>query len=380
MPSPPSSTRGENASATSRSASRAERSLSGSRGRATSLGRMARDCGSVIPISMPALRAGRVAARTRAALPLPSQTTTASPFRSGSLRSRAASGKSGTERQARRAGMSYSMGEQGGGPVRHREIAAGSQRDRVIEEGFLLRWRKTPQREGRGPIRALASELLERPARVEAGQQRRSPRRSPPGRTPARSADNRVGGDAAHAVWSQEQERGLLRGNGSGETHPGGVGHEPAAARRETHVRDDQAKASRQKHLRRRKRFLDLARTHPEQARQIDAGLLGGLRIESVSQVDERRVLTAARRRRQGRDRDREPARRASSHDLHQLRSGEPQERIERRMNRQRSGARGGGRKIAGAQEPGARAGQEHPVRLFREAASGKKLLQRERL
>ncbi len=56
--------------------------------------------GSVMPGAMPALRALRVAATTRAALPLPSKIATASPFSSGSLRSRAASGKSGTKRQA----------------------------------------------------------------------------------------------------------------------------------------------------------------------------------------------------------------------------------------------------------------------------------------
>ena len=95
-PPPSSSTRGEKASATSSSASCAARSPARSRPRASSFGRIARACGSVMPGSMPARRARRVAATTRAALPLPSQTTTASSFSSGSLRSRAASGKSGT--------------------------------------------------------------------------------------------------------------------------------------------------------------------------------------------------------------------------------------------------------------------------------------------
>ena len=99
-PSPSSSTRGEKASATSSRASSAARSQARSRPRATSLGTIARAWGSVMPGSMPARRALRVAATTRAALPLPSQMTTASSFNSGSLRSRAARGKSGTKRQA----------------------------------------------------------------------------------------------------------------------------------------------------------------------------------------------------------------------------------------------------------------------------------------
>jgi hypothetical protein len=53
-----------------------------------------------MPGSMPVRRALRVAAMTRAALPLPSRIATASSFSSGSLRSRAASGKSGTKKQA----------------------------------------------------------------------------------------------------------------------------------------------------------------------------------------------------------------------------------------------------------------------------------------
>ena len=61
-----------------------------------SLGTRARAWGSVMPASTPARRALRVAATMRAALPLPSQTATGSSFNSGSLRNRAARGKSGT--------------------------------------------------------------------------------------------------------------------------------------------------------------------------------------------------------------------------------------------------------------------------------------------
>ena len=101
-PSPPSSTRGEIVPAASSSASCAARSPAASRGRARRFGRSARACGSVKPGRMPARRALRVAATTRAAVPLPSQTATASSASAGSPRSRAARGKSGTTRQARR--------------------------------------------------------------------------------------------------------------------------------------------------------------------------------------------------------------------------------------------------------------------------------------
>ena len=101
-PSPASSTRGETLSAASSSASWAARSHSASRARATSLGQIARACASVMPGWMPAARAGRLAATRWAALPLPSQTASASRARSGSLLRRAARGKRGTAAQARR--------------------------------------------------------------------------------------------------------------------------------------------------------------------------------------------------------------------------------------------------------------------------------------
>ena len=53
-----------------------------------------------MPGSIRTLRALRVAEETRAAVPLPSQMTTASSLSSGSLRSRAAKGKSGMKMQA----------------------------------------------------------------------------------------------------------------------------------------------------------------------------------------------------------------------------------------------------------------------------------------
>ena len=95
-PSPASSTRGENVSATSSSASCAVRSHSASRPRAMSFGRSERACASDSPGWIPFFRARRVAATMCALLPLPSTMPTASLSRSGSLRSRAASGNIGT--------------------------------------------------------------------------------------------------------------------------------------------------------------------------------------------------------------------------------------------------------------------------------------------
>jgi hypothetical protein len=53
-----------------------------------------------MPKRTPDLRAGREAPMTRAADPLPSHTTTASPASSGSARNLAASGKRGINKQA----------------------------------------------------------------------------------------------------------------------------------------------------------------------------------------------------------------------------------------------------------------------------------------
>ena len=61
-----------------------------------SAGRMPRAWAMLMPGRRPALRAGREAATTRAAAPLPSQMATISPASSGSARSRAARGKRGT--------------------------------------------------------------------------------------------------------------------------------------------------------------------------------------------------------------------------------------------------------------------------------------------
>ncbi len=72
----------------------------GSRPRAMRAGRMPRAWAMLMPARRPALRAGREAATTRAAEPLPSQTATISPASSGSARSRAARGNKGTYRQA----------------------------------------------------------------------------------------------------------------------------------------------------------------------------------------------------------------------------------------------------------------------------------------
>jgi len=96
MPLPASSMRGEKVSATSMSASCAVRSHSASRLRAMSFGMIERACASVMAGRIPFFRARRVAATTCALPPLPSTTAIASSRSDGSLRRRAASGKSGT--------------------------------------------------------------------------------------------------------------------------------------------------------------------------------------------------------------------------------------------------------------------------------------------
>lgn len=196
-----------------------------------------------------------------------------------------------------------------------------------------------------------------------------------------------MGGDAAHPVRRQKKEPRALRLRRAREPHPRGVGDEAAAARREPHVRNDQPEAGRKKHLRRCQRFFDAPRAHPEQTRQIYARLLCRLRVEVISQVDQRRVLSAQRRASERRKRDREAAARSVAHDLDEVPIREfSQKRLElgSAFADLLSGARKeiapADREIRRAQELRARAGQKNCARLFRKPLPLQKLLERESL
>ena len=206
---------------------------------------------------------------------------------------------------------------------------------------------------------------------------------SAPERPCGRHGDDSVRGDAAHTIRGEEQERRPLRLRGASETHPGGVGNEARAARRQPHLRHDEPEAGRQEHLPGAERILDAPGTHPEQACQIDSGLLRRLRIELIPQIDQRRVLTAARRSRQRRERDREAPRGAAPHQLDQTTLGKAsrQQSVERRERRkERRNGRREGREIRRAQELRARAGEQDRARFFRKLFSFEKSLERQSL
>ena len=171
-----------------------------------------------------------------------------------------------------------------------------------------------------------------------------------------------VGGDAAHAVGSQEKERRALRLDRAREAEPGGVGHEAGAAGGEAEVRDDERKAGREQHLRGGERFLDAAGTHPEEELQIHARRGRALGIQVLSRIHQRRGLSGrgdGSERGQG---DRETTARAAAGELDELapRQAAGKQAIERiEAGRQALLRLPAPRKVRRDRQAGAQAGQE---------------------
>src|SRR5262249_45521494 len=172
-----------------------------------------------MPGSIPTLRALRVAEETRAAVPLPSQMTTASSLSSGSLRSRAARGKSGTKMQA----INGRHGKRGAPHPNPLPPGEGDVSKTAAPKNPL-----SPRRGGRAggggvahnppslpPPRPRPRILRQRQPGGAAGERARGGGAAAP--DPARGVrrDDRLGRDAADPVGREQEQRGVMRAGGA---------------------------------------------------------------------------------------------------------------------------------------------------------------------
>ena len=220
---------------------------------------------------------------------------------SGSLRSRAARGKSGRRRQAmrgegiRRSTAWVSPRRPGAGrrpPWRAVSASPAGAAAAGAAGGASAA--------GRGTIavaRVSSSACPGRRPRHFSSSRREAAPASSQGRAGAamprgaRAAglQHRGGGGAAHPVGGAHQQRRVVGAGGPGQPQPGGLDPPAAAHRRDAEVEGHQGEAAVDQHLGGRQGVLEPGRTRPEEALEVDPRAERRVGVEPVSQVHQGR-------------------------------------------------------------------------------------------